>query len=145
MPEPRAIVHFINDQVVLEDPDGLAMLRVVAKHNCEVVFKAQSDRVAHFKQRMADRGDDPKQVMIVLINVDDCVLARELAETLMPGHDWQPYRDAGAIPYARGLCTREGIQYVLEEADFQAAAKLSEIDGIACAVFDHKTVEVFHV
>lgn len=32
--QPRAIIREINDQLVLDDPDALAMIRVVEKLNC---------------------------------------------------------------------------------------------------------------
>lgn len=145
MTQPRAIVRFVDDQLVLDDPDALEFVRVVSKHNCELIFKAQKDRVDYFKQRIVDREDDPSVVMLVIINVDDCALSRELADAFMPGYDWQAIRDTGVTPYARGLVMREGIQYVLEKIDSTTATKLSAIEGIACAVFDHKTVEVFRV
>ncbi len=133
-----------NGQVFLEDPEGRTFVRAVGKANCEKTFEAQTDRVAHFTQRMRERGDSPEHVMIVLINVDDTALSRSLADTLMPGHDWQVIRDTGATPFARGLATREGIQIALDSFEQEAGEKLAGMPGeIAVVVFDHGTAEVF--
>ena len=142
--KPTATVREIDGQIVLDDPTALGMIRGVGKHNCLGTFEAQTDRVAHFVRRMEERGDDPDVIAIVLINVDDTELNRSLADTLMPGHDWQVFRDRGEIPFARGLCTREGIQIVLDDFDKEAATKLTEMAGrVAVIVFNHGVAEVF--
>lgn len=144
MSEPTAKVHVIDGQIVLEDPTAVGMIRAVGKHNCIGTMESQTDRVAYFEKRMEQRGDNPDAVVIVLINVDDTELSRGIADTLMPRHDWQVYRDEGEIPFARGLAGREGIQGMLDDFDKEAAAKLTELAGqVAVIVFDHGVAEVF--
>ena len=128
--------------LVLDDPDALAVMRVVAKHNCRGDFEAQADRVAHFTRRIKERGLSPSGVVIVLLRVDD-PHGGMLAEALMPGHNWQEYRDRGEIPFARGLAGREGIQEVLDLFDKEAGDKLRGMPGIAVVVVDHDVAEVF--
>jgi hypothetical protein len=79
----------------------------------------------------------------VILNVDDD-LGGELAQMLMPGHDWQSYRDQGQVPFARGLADREGIQSILELVDPTEAETLRTItDTLPVVVMDHQVVAVF--
>lgn len=142
--KPKATVREINGQLVLDDPAAVGMIRAVGKHNCAGTMEAQADRVAYFKQRIEERGDSPDSVVIVLINVDATEMNKSLANTLMPGQDWQAYRDRGEVPFARGLAGREGIQGVLDHFDPEAAAKLTAVAGkVAVIIFDHGVAEVF--
>lgn len=69
-----------------------------------------------------------------------------LAESLMPDHDWQQYRDLGQVPMARGLAVREGIQNLLDLLDKEAGEKLRAITtGVAVIVMDFGVAEVFDV
>lgn len=139
-----ATVREIDGQIVLDDPEALSLVRAVGKVNCVQTLNDQAERVDYFARRMEERCDSPDEVMIVLINVDDTDLNRSLADTLMPGHDWQAYRDRAEIPFARGLCTREGIQIVLDDFDKEAAKQLSQMPGeVAVVIFDHGVAEVF--
>jgi hypothetical protein len=140
----RAMVREVDGQLVLDDPDALAMIRAVGKYNCKGLFDLNADRVVHFVKRMKDGGRSPLNVVIVLINVDD-VHGGPIAEALMPGHDWQEYRDRGELPVARGLAGREGIEAVLADFDKEAAEKLKDMKGIAVVVVDHGVAEIFGV
>lgn len=141
MTDPRATVREIDGQLVLADPDALAVIRAVHKHQCRAIARAQSERVAHFVGRMAAKGLTGKEVVIVLINADDRY-GHELANVLMPTTDWQPFRDRGEVPFARGLARREGIESALALFDEHAANKLRAHDGIAVVVVDHGVAEV---
>lgn len=140
--EIRAVVREVDGQLVLDDPDMLAVARVVDKHNCINTLNMNADRVAHFKQRMVELGATAQEVVIVLLNADD-VNGGLLAEALMPRHDWQVYRDRKEVPFARGLAGREGIQAALCIFDEQAATKLREMIEVAVVVVDHGVAEVF--
>lgn len=143
MSYPKALVRHLKDgKIILEDPDAEAVIRAVAKHNCRALFDLNADRVHHFVARMHDREDNPAEVCITLINVDDPHGAL-IADKLMPGHDWQAYRDRGEVPIARGLAGREGLQEVLGLFDVGAAAKLRGIEGIAILVVDQGVAEIF--
>jgi hypothetical protein len=87
-------------------------------------------------------GKSPQDVVIVLINADD-VHGRHLADILMPGHNWQEYRDRGEVPFARGLAARDGIEEALAVIDQDAALKLKKQRGISVVVVDYGTAEVF--
>ena len=140
--QPRATVREIDGQLVLDDPDDLAVMRVVSKHNCRGTLEMNADRVEHFKKRLAERNLTAKDAVIVLLNVDDAN-GKELAEVLMPGHNWQEYRERGEVPFARGLAMREGIQGALKFFDQEAATKLQEMTEVAVVVVDHGVAEVF--
>lgn len=137
-----AVVGKIGDQVVMDDPVAVAMIQTVGKHNCKRMFELNADRVAHFKQRISDRGMSPSDALIVLINVDDPNGGR-LAASLMPGHSWQEYRDRGETPIARGLAMRPGIDEVIGDFDKAAADKLKAMTGVAVVIVDHGVAEVF--
>lgn len=135
--------------LIIEDPAAEGMIAAVeahnysiGKHNCKVTFDSQRERVDHFVSRIKERGDDPKDVLITLINADD-PKGRPLADALMPDTDWNQFRSNGEIPFARGLAGREGIQEILYDIDEEAAKKLKHIDGIACVVIDSGVAETF--
>lgn len=73
------------------------------------------ERIAHFARRVRERGLNPSAVVIVVLDVDHPI-GGLLADVLMPGHDWQRYRDEGARPVARGIATLDGIADVVAAA-----------------------------
>lgn len=139
---PRAVVREINGQLVLDDPDALAVFTVVNKRNCHNTLKINTDRVKHFKQRLGELGKTASDTVIVLLNVDDNY-GGAIAEILMPGFDWQEIRDRGEIPFARGLAGKEGIAGILGTFDKEAATKLRDMEHVAVVVVDHGVAEVF--
>ena len=139
---PRAVVREIDGQLVLDDPEAVALIHVIGKHNCGNTLEMNADRVEHFKRRLAERGMTADQAVIVLLNVDD-VHGGPLADVLMPGYNWQEIRDRREIPFARGLAMREGIQEALSAFDKEAAEKLQGMSDVAVVVVDHGVAEVF--
>lgn len=138
-----AVVREIDGQIVLDDPQAVAVFHAVSKTNCRGTFDFNIDRVAHFKNRMAERGLLADQVVIVLVNADD-VNGGSLADALMPNTNWQQFRDQGQVPFARGLVDRPGIQELLATFDKEAAEKLQTMSGIpAVVIVDHGVAEVF--
>lgn len=144
LPYPPAVVREINGQLVLDDPMAVAMIQAVQKENCKNVFIAQKDRVEHFKNRMTQKGLSSEDAVIVLINADD-VHGSDIAEILMPGTDWQAFRDEGEIPFARGLATKKGLVGILEMFDKEASEKLLRMTSTAVVVVDYGVAEVFRV
>jgi hypothetical protein len=138
----RATVRNVNGQMVLDDPDARGMIDAVNKHNCESTFHINADRVTHFKNRFAVLELASSDMVIVLLNVND-EWGSKLAQMLMPGTNWQEFRDRGQIPYARGLANRDFIQKALDVFDALAAAKLREMTTIAVVVVDYRVAEVF--
>jgi hypothetical protein len=141
--KPRATVREIDGQLVLDDPDAVAVATAVALYNCTAVFDANAERVEHFAKRIEEKGLTSADVVIVILNVD--TNGAVLAEGLMPGHNWQEYRDRGEIPFARGLAGREGIQGVLEVLHPESAKELAMIEGVAAVVVDYGVAAVFKV
>jgi hypothetical protein len=151
--ESQAVVRVVEGQLVLDDPAALGVMaaveahnRGIAKENCLATLRMNADRVAHFKGRMDVLKKSPKEVVIVLINVDD-VHGKDMADSLMPGNEamWQSFRDQGQVPFARGLAEREGIQNCLNLIDSEAAGKLRDSTGTAVVVVDHGTADVYGV
>jgi hypothetical protein len=139
----RAMVREVDGQLVLDDPDAVAVARAVEKHNCRLTLDAQAERIAYFKGRAELRGVD--EVVIVVLNVDD-PNGRQLTEILMPGQEvrWQEMRDAGQVPFARGLATRDGVQELVDTLDAETGRKLRGMAGkAAVVVMDRGVVEAF--
>ncbi len=138
---PRARVIKVDGQIMLEDPDAVEMIRAISlagfhDHNKE--------RIEHFRGRAKTLEKTSEEAVIVLLNVDDPI-GGELASILMPGHDWQAYRDRGEIPIARGLAVRDWIQDALGAFYIPAATKLKtwDFDRLAVVAVDHGVAEVF--
>ena len=138
----RGGVDEVPEGTIAVDPDALAVARAVEKHNCQGMLEANADRIKHFKQRLMERSLTASDVVIVLVSVDD-VHGGPLADALMPGTNWQEFRDRGEAPIARGLADREGIQGVLATFDEEAATKLQEMTDVAVVVVDRGVAEVF--
>jgi hypothetical protein len=139
---PRATVHEVDGQIVLDDPDALAVIKAVEKHNCHSTLEMNFDRIEHFKNRLVARGMTAKDAVIVFVNVDD-VHGGPIADALMPEMNWQEIRDRGEIPFARGLASREFMQEVLNTFDQEAGTKLQDMADVAIVVVDHGVAEVF--
>ncbi|MDD5463612.1 MAG: hypothetical protein PHP62_00505 [Candidatus Moranbacteria bacterium] len=142
----NAVVREIDGQMVLDDPEALAMIQAVNAHNgkqnCRNTLAINAERVLHFKNRLTERNMSASDAVIVLLNVDD-VHGGPLADALMPNYNWQEIRDQGEVPFARGLAMREGIQEILGGFDKEAAKKLLEMSEVAVVVVDHGVAEVF--
>ncbi len=139
------VVRDDNGNLVLIDPVATAVMQTVSKHNCGNMLELNAERVEYFKGRMAARSLTANQVVIVLLNVDD-VHGGPIADSLMPGQDWQAIRDAGQVPIARGMADRAGIGAVLSQFDAEAAKKLQDMAGVTVVVVvDHGVAEIFAV
>jgi hypothetical protein len=76
-------------------------------------FALNRRSLARFRDRIVQKGTAEEE-FIVCINMNDPEWSL-LGETLMPGHDWQSYRERGEIPVARGIVKAEGIAELLSE------------------------------
>ena len=84
--------------------------------------------------RAVGRGMPENEFMLVCIDVDDPAWTG-LADRLMPGEDWQHYRDRGEKPVARGSVMRNGISEYLSEV----------VPGIAPALLEGPGEGAVHV
>ena len=141
-----AVVRSEGGRVVLDDPVALGIALAIAKHTCRFTVEGQMDRVSHFVGRIAERGMDRNSAAIAIINVDD-PHGGPLAAELMPGHDWQAYRDRDEVPFARGLVIRAALVEYLQTFDADASRKLGDFraDAIPVVVVDHGVADVFAV
>ncbi len=80
----------------------------------------------------------------MILNVDD-PNGSVIADILMPGYDWQQFRDQGQVPFARGLTSREAMQEVLDTLDPEEAERLREAtdDRAAVVMMDHGVIKVY--
>ena len=133
LPDGMAYVEQVGDGMVLHDPVSVGIVHAVAKQDCEVALGLNSDRIAHFKERAAIRGLSADQFVILILDVDD-VYGGAMAECLMPGHDWQTYRDRGETPFARGLVNRDLVTEWLLIFDHTAYEELEEATKLSVVV-----------
>lgn len=142
---PMAMVD-VDDagNVIVHDPDALAVIHAVSKHNCGETFRRNADRVAHFTGRVEALGLTESDYVIVLLNVND-PHGGPIAQMLMPNFDWQEIRDRGEVPFARGLASRSAMQDVLASFDLAAAEKLQDATGLSVVVVDHGVAEIYAV
>lgn len=79
------------------------------------LLRGSEARILHFVRRAKELGRGESDTLIVVLDVDD-ELGGAMADELMPGHDWQRYRDRGEKPVARGLTELDGVAAVLVAA-----------------------------
>lgn len=137
-------VTTINDKPVLIDQQACEVIKVVNRENCRKTYDLNLDRINHFKQRFIDRQDNPEDVCIVVINVDDCY-GKEISDILMPNVNWQEYRDRDEVPFARGLASKPFIVAYIDEyiMNSNAAKTLNDMQTLAVVVIDSQNVEIF--
>ena len=136
LPEGMAYVEQVGDGMVLHDPAAAAVAYAIARRNCETMLNENSDRIPYFKERATIRELSPDQIVIVILNVDD-ENGNMMAESLMPGHDWQAYRDRGETPVARGLADRDYVTQCLLVFDHGAYEELRDSTELSVVVVDH--------
>lgn len=138
-------------ELVLVDPVAEGVIRAMYQQsrasslaNCRELYALQKDRVAHFANRVDCLGHTADEVVIVLISVDD-LNGRPLVDDLMPGHDWDEIRKTGAMPIARGIAERGGIEDALSFFDTEAHAALKAVpsDKLPVVVIDCGVAAVF--
>ena len=132
-----------NGNLVLVDPEAAAMIEVVNKHNCGLTFEANKDRIDHFRRRAVELGKSPREVVIVVANVDDPKGAI-LAEALMPGFDWGAIRALDQVPFARGLAMRDGVMEFAKLVDPNIDPGLDPVT-VQVVVVDFGTVQIYGV
>lgn len=131
-----------NDATLI-DPFAVAVVaRAVERENVRrMLIGSQLDRVQHFEQRIAALLMDPAEYLIVVLNVNDRNGA-DLANVLMPGHDWPAIHARGETPFARGLVERWPLQHALG-AGSSAGAELAAVAGIAVLAVDRGIATAF--
>jgi hypothetical protein len=136
-------IHKVDGKNVLFDEVAAGVILGVAKANCKVTYDMNEDRKHHFKLRHIERKLLDTEWLVIIANVDTTV-GQVVADALMPGYDWDQYRNAGQVPYARGLASRKYIQEVLDIADPIGADDLRSVEQcIATVVIDFNTAVVY--
>lgn len=79
---------------------------------------------ARARAKEADPAYEGQRFVVVCIDVDDSGW-RRLVDHLMPGADWQQYRDRGERPVARGVVPRDFIAKVIADL-YPAAGRLRD-------------------
>ena len=138
------MVKEIDGELILVDPQAVAIINAINKINCKVAFDVNADRIEHFKKRIGELKKTPEEVVIGIISVDD-EHGEAIADLVMSGVNWQEFRDRGEKPFARGLIFRNFIQEMLEFFDQEAADKLKNSEGILVVVVDCGVAEIYPV
>ena len=138
------MVKEIDGKLVLIDPEAVAIINAINKINCKAAFDINADRIEHFKRRIDELGKTPQEVIIGIISVDD-EHGEVIADLVMPGVNWQEFRDRGEKPFARGLILRSFMQKELELFDPEAADKLKNSEGVLAVVVDCGVAEIYPV
>lgn len=127
--------------------DKLTESRSSAIDDCIGFFAANADRIKHFAGRVVELGRSGADTVITLIDVDDPTgNGRIFADLLMPGQDWQQYRDRGETPVARGLAAKEAFPDILSELGYNvAASELERTDELRVIVLYAETVQIMDV
>lgn len=141
-------MEFITDRtgVVIPDPEiPITDEELASCQSAMDFFRGNAEHIKRFKGRVEELGRSGQDTIITLINVNDQTGAI-LADVLMPGVDWQRYRDAGEIPVARGLAGKDGIPDFLQEAGYPlAASDLLNTDDLMVVVLDAGVALVLNV
>ena len=119
-----------------------AMVRV--RHDLFLQNKGRLEEMAH--RAVFEKNMNPSDFLVVCIHADDPAWI-ELVEFLMPGHDWQQYRDRGEKPVVRSSALIGLRDYVSEVVPDIKDALFAEVpDGHVLAIsFDVGGASVFHV
>lgn len=130
------------DGPIVRDADKALNAEHLARTQAAMeIFQASAERILYFKQRAENTDRSGRDVVITLIDADDPI-GRVLADALMPNYDWQPYRDAGQVPVARGLAPKAGVAAFLQQAGYAvAAAELTDTEDLRVLVM-HAEVAV---
>ena len=99
-------------------------------------FIANAGHIRHLKQKAEEVGRTGEDSVVTLIDVDDPV-GSKLADTLVPGHDWQRYRNVSETPVMRSVATKDGVLDFLGNAGHELATReLSASDDLMVVVLN---------
>lgn len=92
----------------------------------EVLWRENKERLAELAWRALHvKHLDHPSFFVICIDVDDPNW-KDLVDTLMPGHDWQAYRDRNELPCARGSVMRDTVgEYIARTVPVLADALLN--------------------
>ncbi len=100
------------DAEILTGGEALRLGGEALRHN---LYLANLPALRKLYIRATDRGLSGREFMLVCIDADDPTWT-DMVDSLMPGEDWQHYRDRGEKPVARGSVDRAGMADYLSKA-----------------------------
>ncbi|MFC1645247.1 hypothetical protein ACFL08_04440 [Patescibacteria group bacterium] len=118
--------------------------RMSIRHDLFLLNKERLEQMAH--RAVFDKNMNPSDFLVVCIHVDDPAWT-ELVDFLMPGQNWQQYRDRGEKPVARGSVSIDLREHIAEVVPRIKDALFAEPpDGyVLAASFDAGGASVYHV
>lgn len=139
---PQATVREVNGQAVIDDPQGLAVLGAIERHN---LYRADPDATERLEARAREKTEQTnKPFGVIMIDVDVPDFA-DMAEALMPDHDWDSYRGRGEKPVARGCVPRELLVEMVNAVREDARVGADPMPERFTAVFGLGGVTLFEV
>ena len=91
----------------------------------DIFFQHSRKRLTQIAYRALQQGHNSQDMVLTFIDVDDPTWTT-IVDALMPGHNWQEYRDRGEKPMARGSAYADGIIDVISELAPEVAAELNQ-------------------
>lgn len=136
-----------NGETIGPDVDDLTDPQRESLNACMDFFDSNAERVNYYVGRVGELGRSGADTVITLIDVDDPTgHGRLLADTLMPGHNWQEHRNKGEIPVARGLATKDGFPDLLAALGYNDAAReLIGTDNLQVVLLHAGIVQIMNV
>lgn len=105
-----------------------------SKKRHEIMLANHARLTEMARKAIQANGLTPLEFVMTCIQVDDARW-RGIVDALMPGYDWQQYRDRGEEPIARGSAMSSLCEYLSEEMPDMAAALLEKPkDGFVKAI-----------
>lgn len=132
-------------KIAFDDPVVIAIDLNIDRSNrkiaCKKVAKMHKATIKKLRDRVIEMRKSPAELAIVIANVEDDN-GGDIAEMLMPGHDWGKALEKDKAVFAIGLADRKAIEHVIRFIDEEAADRLSVAFSTRVIVVDYGVAEI---
>lgn len=98
--------------------------------------------VLYFKMLMEEQELSPDKVVIVVADYDD-KYGRRFAKMILPGFNWQAFKDQGGEPLALGLACRKKASKEIKRINPQLLFDLAGVKETPVVVIAEKAADIF--